>query len=321
MRYTLRVSAACALAFSAASGLAQTGPALLLKPNLSETEALEARGDAIFLQQSSTSNSGADFRLSVVEWSGRFREQRENFIPRVGWDLTYLDVNTKDPSIPDKGLTDVSLAAGFELGTYSGWLTGLTVGVGYAGDTPFGEGDAWYGKATFVIGRELDPKTKLGFVLDYDGNRTYLPDIPLPGFAYIHEFDPHISYTLGVPLTSVTWKPYSPVSLEVTWTLLDRFDARLEYKLSPQWIAYGALEDRQEAFHIEGLPAHDRLLFEQRRVELGVRWQPWEHTSLHIAGGYAWGGDFSSGWDLRDSDHLADFSDEPYFRVGFERRW
>ena len=204
MRYTLRVSAACALAFSAASALAQTGPALLLKPNLSETEALEARGDAIFLQQGSTSNAGADFRLSVFEWSGRFREQRENFIPRVGWDLTYLDVNTKDPSIPDKGLTDVSLAAGFELGTYSGWLTGLTVGVGYAGDTPFGEGDAWYGKATFVIGRELDPKTKLGFVLDYDGNRTYLPDIPLPGFAYIHEFDPHISYTLGVPLTSLS---------------------------------------------------------------------------------------------------------------------
>src|SRR5205823_4135067 len=67
MRYTLRVSAACALAFSAASALAQTGPALLLKPNLSETEALEARGDAIFLQQGSTSNAGADFRLSVFE--------------------------------------------------------------------------------------------------------------------------------------------------------------------------------------------------------------------------------------------------------------
>src|SRR5439155_8264417 len=138
MRYLRTLAFIGFLGLVVQRALAQTGPALLLKPNLSETEALEARGDAIFLQQGSTSNAGADFRLSVFEWSGRFREQRENFIPRVGWDLTYLDVNTKDPSIPDKGLTDVSLAAGFELGTYSGWLTGLTVGVGYAGDTPFG---------------------------------------------------------------------------------------------------------------------------------------------------------------------------------------
>jgi hypothetical protein len=319
MRYLLVAFVTCAALF-AGSAIAQTGPALLLKPLLGEQEALEGRGDAIFLNSGSTSNGG-DFHLGVYEWSGRFREQRENLIPRVGWDLTYLDVNTTDPSIPDKGLTDVSLAAGVELGTYSGWIAALTVGVGYAGDTPFGEGDAWYGKATLVLGRELDPKTKVGAVVDYDGNRTFLPDVPLPGFAYIHEFDPHLSYTLGVPVSAVKWKPYDPVSLEITWTLLDRFDARLDYKLSPQWTVYGALEDRQEAFHIEGLENHDRLLFEQRRVELGLHWQPFEHTSLNLAGGYAWGGNFSSGWDLRKSDSLADFSDEPYVRIGFERRF
>src|SRR5439155_15426539 len=276
----------------------------------SEQETLEARGDALWLQSGSTSNNGEHFQLGVFEWTGRIREKRENFIPRLGWDVLYLNVNTSDPVLPDKGLTDVSIDAGVELGTYSGWRSGLTVGIGYAGDTPFGEGDAWYGKATLLVGREIDDKTKIGVVLDYDGNRTFLPDIPLPGFAYIHEFDPHLSYTIGVPVTAITWKPYTPVSLDVTWTLLDRFDARLEYKLSPQWTAYGALEDRQEAFHVENLEGHDRLLFAQRRVELGVVWQPWEHTRFHLAGGYAWGQDFSVGWDLRNSHPIADVSDE-----------
>ena len=312
--------AACFAIVIASAAFAQTGPTLLLKPLLSEDEHVENRGDAIFFNSGSTSNDH-DFSLSTYEWNGRIREQRENFIPRLGWDLTYMDVNTNDPAIPDKGLTDVSIAAGFELGTYSGWIVALTLGVGYAGDTPFGEGDAWYGKGTLLIGRELDPKTKVGFVLDYDGNRTVWPDLPLPGFAYIHEFDPHLSYTVGVPVCAVRWKPRDEVTLEVTWTFVDRFDARLEYKLSPKWTAYGLLEDRNEAFHVEGLEGHDRLLFEQRRAELGIRWRPWEHTQLQVAGGYAWGGSFSSGWDLTDSDELADISDEPYIRFGFERRF
>src|SRR5437763_2887026 len=150
MRYLHALAFVTSVGLIVQNSLAQTGPALLLKPNLSEQETLEARGDALWLQSGSTSNNGAHFQLGVLEWTGRVREQRENFIPRLGWDVLYLDMHTNDPTLPHRGLTDVSLAAGVELGTYSGWRTGLTVGVGYAGDTPFGEGDAWYGKATLL---------------------------------------------------------------------------------------------------------------------------------------------------------------------------
>ena len=106
---------------------------------------------------------------------------------------------------------------------------------------------------------------------------------------------------------------------EVTWTIVDRFDARAEYKLSPQWKVVGTFEQRQDAFSVDGLDDHDRLLFQQRRAEVGLRWQPWENTSLLVAGGYAFGGEFSIGFDQRDSDLVADIPDEPYVRVGFER--
>jgi len=302
----------------AAPALAQTGPALLLKPLLSEDENLESRGDVLVL--GSTEAEGNDFDLNVFELEGRFRERRERLIPRIGWDLTWYAMNSDIPVL-DQDLTDASVAIGLELGQYYDWRAGLTVGLGYGGNAPFGEGDAWYGKATLVLGKKLDRRTDVALVVDYDGNRSYAPDIPIPGIAYRHEFDPRLSYVVGVPLSSVTWRPDKPVTIEVTWQFVDRFDARVEYKLSPAWTVFGNFERREDAFTIDGLDDHDRLLFQQRRAELGVRWQPWEHTSFLLAGGYAFSSEFSVGYDQSDSEKLADVTDEPYFRLGFERRW
>ena len=313
-------AAALSLAAFAPLAAAQTGPALLLKPLLSEDETWESGGAATVVRDAHAQGSDADFNMSVYEYAGRFREQREKLIPRIGWDIAYYDFSSDIP-ILDQPLTDVSVAAGLELGKYYDWTAGLTAGIGYAGNSPFGEGDAWYAKATLVVGRKLDKKTDLAFVVDYDGNRTIFPDIPLPGIAYRHEFDPTLSYTIGIPLTSITWKPDDKISFDLTWTIVDRFDARLEYKLSPAWSVIGLLEQRQEGFAVDGIDDHDRLLFQQRRAEAGVRWKPWEHSSLLLAGGYAFGTEFSVGYDQGDSTEVADISDEPYVRLSFERRF
>ena len=319
MRKLLTASAVTTVLLNASLALAQTGPALLLKPLTEQTGTWESRGDALILADGDA-GPGIDFDMSAFEYTGRFREQRERLIPRIGWDLTYYAFSSDLP-IFDQHLTDASIAAGIELGTYYEFQAGFTAGVGYAGNAPFGETDAWYGKATLVAGRKLDEKTDLVVVVDYDGNRTFMPDVPLPGFAYRHQFDPTITYTIGVPLTAVTWNPNPQTTVEATWTLLDSFDARVEYQLSPQWTVYGALQRRLEAFSVDGLENHDRLIFEQRRAEMGLRWHPWEHTSLLLAGGYAFHGEFSVGFDTRDSDEIADLSDEPYVRFAFERRF
>ena len=317
MRRCVHLAALVSLAL-VTPALAQTGPALLLKPLLSENETWESRGDALFL--SSAEAEGNDFDMTVVEISGRFREQRERFIPRIGWDVTYYSLRSDTPTL-DQDLLDTSVAVGLELGEYYDFRSGLTVGVGYAGNAPFGEGDAYYAKATLVLGKKLDRRTDFAFVIDYDGNRSVFPDVPLPGIVYRHEYDPRLSYVIGVPLSSVTWKPDPAWLFEVTWQLVDRFDARVEYTVAKQLTVFGNLERRQEAFTVDGIADNDRLLFEQRRAEVGVRVQPWEHTSLLLATGYSFGSNFSVGFDQRDSEELADVSDEFYFRAGFERRW
>ena len=300
---------------------AQTGVDLLLKPLLSEEELFEARGDALFFNSVSAGH-GNDFKMDAFELNGRVREQRTNFIPRVGWDLHLYHFESNIPVL-DHDLTDVSVAAGVEIGTVSGYRTAISVGVGYAGNSPFGEGDAWYPKATLLMGKKLDPKTTFGMVLDYDANRPIFPDIPMPGVAYIHEFDPTLSYTAGMPLSSVIWKPrqIENLTIDVTWIFIDTINAHVEYVVVPRWTLYGSFERREEAFHVDEIGGQDRLLFRQHRAELGVRWKATEHMSLLLAGGLAFGGEFSAGWDQRRSVLIADIGDEPYFRFGFERRF
>jgi len=186
------------------------------------------------------------------------------------------------------------------------------------------KGEVWSGESNVVRGaahqsRRGDPD--LGFVIDYDGNRSLYPDIPIPGIAYRHEFDPKLNYTVGLPLSSVTWKPSKPISVTATWQFVDSLDARIEYTLSPAWIVFGNVAQRKEAFTVDGIGDHDRLLFQGRSIEAGVRWHPWAHTSFLLAGGYAFNQEYSVGYDQGDSDKLADVSDEPYLHVGFERRW
>ncbi len=297
---------------------AQTGAALLLNPNLSEKEVFEARGDALFFNQGSTDTNN-DFKMSLYRTSGRIHEQRENFIPRVGWDFSLYDITTRE-NLPAQ-LLDTSIAAGFELPTVSGWRGGLTVGLGYAGDKPFAQGDAWFGKATAIFGKDINKYTTLALVLDYDGSRTFLPDVPLPGFAFVHQYDDKISYTVGIPVNSIRWNPVDPLKIELTYLFYDTFEANIDYELFPHFVVFGKLENDRQAFHVEQIPGNDRLLFEQRRVELGARFQPWEETNFTAAVGYAWGGEFSRGWDSRESDEIADISDEPYFRLAFETRF
>jgi hypothetical protein len=303
----------------AAPSRAQTGAELLLKPLVKEDEFAEGRADALLFNQGQT-NRGDDFQLRYYQTSGRIRENEPNLVPRFGWDVKYYDLDTDDPVLPDQ-LLDSSAAVGLGVKDFHGWRAGLSLGLGYAGDKPFAEGDAWYGKATLAFGKAITEKSTLGVFLDYDGNRPFAPDIPLPGFGYLHQFDPHLSYVVGAPLDSITWKPNDQIKVEATYLMPARFKGEIDYEPVRHLIFYGGYQSVQDAFHVESLPGDRRLLFDQQRAEVGLRFAPTEEASFIAAIGYAFDGQFNSGFDERTRHGVADISDEPYLRVGFEARF
>ena len=307
---------------TASPARAQSGASLLVKP-WDKDQLVEDQTDGYLFEGGHTGNheAGHDFRLFALESSGRFRIMPGNVAsPRLGYDITYLDAHTRYPGFPTQ-LIDASFAGGTFLSKSNGWVTGITLGVGDAGDDAFARGTGWYPKADFVLAKEFNENDAIGIGLDYDGNRTFLPDVPLPGVGFSHRFDPKLKMVFGVPVTSVDWKPIDRLEIKLDYTIIEDLDANIGYQIIPHWTVYGGFQTRRGAFHIAELPDHRRLLFQQRRAEVGVRFEPGKLFSVTVAGGYGFDGEFRSGWDSRQTTRVLRFSDEPYLRAGLELRF
>lgn len=298
---------------------AQTGAALLLKPWPSE-QSVESDTDGYFLNAAHT-KTGESLQLSLCESYGRLRLQPGNLIsPRLGYELRFLDTNLKSGIVP-RELTDLSIALGTAVGEYHGWTVGATAGVGYAGDSAFSLGSAWYGKATIDIGKQITDNGLFAIIIDYDGNRPYLPDIPLPGIAYKYKFDDTLLLLLGAPYSSIEWTPMGKLKFVASYRLFRQFTARLEYRATKRVLIYGGYDYEQDAFHIAELGSKRRLLFSDQRVETGLEYSINDQLMFRLAAGYAFDNRFARGFDFDKTNVALAFSDEPYVHLAFEMRF
>jgi hypothetical protein len=319
---TAFVAFAGLLALGSGAANAQTNSALLVKPFPKELLVQSETGGA-WLEQGHVQGSDEDFKLSLYGSQGMFRlKPGELASPRIGYNFVYLDTQTSLSGFPSR-LVDQSVAFATPVAKYEEWIIGASFGIGYAGDSFFGDGDAYYGLASLAAFRELDETSAIAFVLDYDGNRTFLPDLPLPGFAYIKRIDDKLELTAGVPVSSIRWKATDQLTVELAYFL--PWDVRLDvgYEVIPHLTIFGRTRQETQGFYVDGLSEnHYRILFQQRRAEAGVRYSPDDHLNFDLAIGYAWGGEFSSGFSLRSTTReIADISDEPYVRAGLELRY
>lgn len=313
----------CGMLFVAAIGSAifcsvvsaQTGPQLLIKP-WPDAQALQIQGEAMVVAKGSTETSD-DFNLAFYDFSGRYRLIREHKAdPRLGWNFTKIHTSG-DPSLPST-LIDTSVGISTGIAEWRGWLAGVSLGVGYAGAGAFDDGNAWYGFADLAFGRQIDNNSAIGIVIDYDGNRPFMPDVPIPGFAYTMRLEDRMLLQLGFPYTSIEYKFMDPLTLSAEFYFPDSVTAKADYTIVKGLGVFGQLAWRQEAFHWDELSrSSDRIIYDARRAEAGLRWSPSEWIDLTIAVGYLFSQEFNVGWDVRHQDRIARPSDEAYLRFGF----
>ena len=116
--------------------------------------------------------------------------------PSIGFDETTLLLNDHHHSIVPSSLNDMSIAGGTPFGLVHGWFVAGTL-VGYAGQDPFDTGSGFYAKASAMVGKQVGQDSYLIFALDYDGNRTYFQDLPLPSAEFKSNWSPTLSYTIA----------------------------------------------------------------------------------------------------------------------------
>lgn len=306
------------------SVLAQSGPGMMLVPWAGDQQA-QVNGDAFFTP-TEANITGADVDLSIFESTGRFRlDPDASYNPTIGYEFVQYEIGSSDAVLPDD-LTDVSIAFGGSLGdielgdTLGEWQAGYTLGLGYAGVTPFNDGEAWYGKGDLFAVKAIDRDTRLLIGLNYDGNRVFLPDVPLPAVTYFSRLNETTTYAIGLPFSRLTWKPDEFWTVDVRSALFFSFNGSVSYQASKDLKLFAAYVRRSDAFT---LPNRDnrRLLFSQERLELGLSYNLCENASLTIAGGYAFGQEFDVGYDSRDPTGLRDLDDSGYIRGGIQLRF
>lgn len=296
---------------------AQTGPDLLIRP-FPANRSVESQADAIRLFDTNTSNADAGFSLTSLEAEGRFRILRENIAQPVGgFSASQLLIDTDDPALPEN-LGDYSLGAGMGLFSQRGWVGGITFALGHASDSPFSDSNAWYGKATFVVGKQdLWDGWGFGLAIEYNGNRTFRPDTPLPGFVFSKRLDEIDSVvTIGIPVTGIRWTPNDQWEVILNYVFPDFVDIKVTFFPLRTIGIYGSVGQRTYAFWSDTLTdGNDRIFYRQRRAELGVEWKPTENVAVVLSGGYAFSQEFTVGWDSQDDELLADVDDAPYARL------
>ncbi len=303
----------------AGPALAQTGPALMIKP-FAEGQTVEGWSSVMLLEDGETTDQSpdVDVDLVIVDAAGRWRitgEDQRNIT--VGAAITDINISTNFAMLPDD-FTDQSFAVGFNVGQWQDWQIDAVAGFGYAGSNAYDDADGLYAMADLIFTKELDENSQLQFMIDYNGNRTIWPDLPLPAIAYSHKVDDTLSYTVGVPFSHITWKPAAGWTIDLDYAVPFNFGVKADYQLMEGLHVFGMYDKRIEAFVFDDDKEHRRFFFEQSRLEGGVRWEPCANFGVEVAGGYAFGMEFERGFDVRDTSNIVELEDEPYLRVAID---
>ncbi len=307
---------------TASAALAQTGPALLLKP-WQEGQTFELNFDSFFegegnseVRPGGPAGGGADVNLQRFDADLRLKLGDVGAVKgaAIGVTLDYLNIDSLDPVLPER-LVDQQIAFGATLCQCEGWEVAAVLGVGYAGNNPFADAEALYAMADVYATRKLDEQSSLQVGINYHGNRSIFPDVPLPTISYTRKVSDAFRYTIGIPYSVLQWKPADKLTIDVSYVPIYTIDATVSYQLIDTLMIFGAFKNRFNSYTIDQDLENRRVFFEQRRLEAGVEWKASKNFSVTVAGGFAFDQEFSRGWDVRDNDTVAELSDEPYVRA------
>ena len=266
----------------------------------------------------SKTDAGFDYDMRVFAMRGRVRVAPSMGwkSPRFGWDVLYIDTETADPRIPDN-LTDSSIAFGG--GVIAGdWTIAGTLGVGFAGDHPY-TGTGYYGLASVNGTNWLGKRDLLQIGVDFDGNRPIFPDVPLPVVLWTRLWNDQVRTTIGFPYLAVHWAPTDWFTLDFQGIPGVYQTGSLTFHLSAQWDLFTRYRGANFRFFVDDFSDDDdRLFYSEQRVEFGATWHPTGKMELKLFVAWAFDREFSTGFDVRDSETLVDLDKSPAIGLSFK---
>ncbi|MEM1107704.1 MAG: hypothetical protein AAGH99_03345 [Planctomycetota bacterium] len=314
LRTVMLTVAALCLWLGAADSGAQVGSALMAIP-WQPGQTVNSINYYLGLQTESET-VGVDTNLTRGVSLGRFRfDANDPQSLTVGWLFDHIEIDSLDPLLPGQ-LTNTAVAVGKNLGQITGdWNVAVSGGVGFAGDQPFGDEDGYYTLGSVLASKQLDRQTRLTLILDFDGSRAVLPDVPLPGIQYSVFVSPQLRYSLGLPFSTIFYQPDDRWTFDIQYALPLGGRADISYRIDDRLTAFAGYSATNRAFHIDG-EENERIFFSQDRAELGLRFSPVPDQTWTVSGGWAFDQEFTTGFNSFDDGDLRELDDAAFLRLG-----
>jgi hypothetical protein len=303
-------------------GRAQTDPRMVIEP-WATRESWGATHDDMLYQSQAHMKNERDAKAQIFWWdsTGRFRLGADDpDAPALGYRYLTMNFDSNSQVLPDT-FDEVSLAATLHLGDVAGGGLSLLFGAGYSGDNPFADSNGVFGIGHLLWQKQLNAADAIVLSLDYNGVAALFPDVPLPGFEYVHQDGP-LWLEVGFPRNSLAWSPPGAFSLGASYEAPYSADVIADYKLGGSGVSvFGRYANFYNAFRLNDEPLTNRLFFQMSRAEVGLRYVnphlvfEWAYFDMSLSVGYAFEQHVSGGFDVRDAHALDEVSDVPY--VGF----
>jgi len=238
----------------------------------------------------------ADFGLLQHRFSGAvplWQDMRDEWTLSAGVRFQDIDTRAVLPGtrerFPDE-LWDVRLGASYRHKFDNGWIGAVNVTVGSASDKPFNSEDELFVRAVGLVRVPQGERNAWLFSVIYATDERFLSwlgAIPIPGIAYQWVPSDRFQLIIGIPFSSVQYRPLEKLTLEAQYFPVRRVRARATYEVFRPLRVFAGFDWDSEHYARTGRgDKDDRLFYYEKSVRGGIRFDL-RHFGVELTGGRA----------------------------------
>lgn len=222
------------------------------------------------------------FQNSRDEWSLSARLRHQNYDTQA----IFPDSGKRFP----QELMDARAGIGYRHKFDNDWILGGSLTVGSASDKPFHSSDELIVHAFGLLRVPRGERDAWLFTLSFANDEQIFGyrNIPTPGIAYSWVPNDKFRAVIGIPFTSIEYKPIEKLTLEASYFPVRTFRARATYAIfRPLRVFLGFDADHDNYFIADRGDKDDQLFYYEKRATGGIRFDL-RHVGIELTGGYVW---------------------------------
>ena len=246
------------------------------------------------------------FQDSANEWGLSARTRFQDIDTRA----RFPEVGGRFPS----ELWDAGATLSFRHKFDSGWIGGLALTAGSASDEPFHSIDEVYYRGVAMLRVPQGERNAWIFTLIYASDEIiFNQPLPMPGIAYVWVPSDRFSAVIGVPFSSIEFKPFETLTLEAQYFPIRTVRARATWQIFQPLRAYAGFDwDHDTYYRADRDKKDDKIFYYEKRLTAGVRFDL-RHVGFEVYGGWAFDRFYYEGERYGERhDNRIDVGDGPF---------